>query len=132
MKSKWQLERASSSEIASPLSQDEPLVTIGMPTFNREWSLPRVLESMLNLDYDKRRIRICFVDNESTDATMKIIEEFRAEHGPEYESVVVVVARSMCLRTRSIFFSPRVSGVWMPITTTPLSERSLCQPVYHG
>jgi len=82
----------------------EPLVTIGMPTFNREWSLHRVLDSMLNLDYDKTRMRICFVDNESTDATMKIIEEFRAAHGPEYESVIVVVARSNISKARNIAF----------------------------
>jgi len=86
------------------LSQVEPLVTIGMPTFNREWSLHRVLDSMLNLDYDKTRMRICFVDNESTDATMKIIEEFRAAHGPEYESVIVVVARSNISKARNIAF----------------------------
>jgi len=104
MKSRGQLEHASLSEIASPLSEKEPLVTIGMPTFNREWSLPRVLESMINLDYDKTRMRICFVDNESTDATMKIIEEFRAEHGPEYESVVVVVAKSNISKARNVAF----------------------------
>jgi len=75
-----------------------------MPTFNREWSLHRVLDSMLNLDYDKTRMRICFVDNESTDATMKIIEEFRAAHGPEYESVIVVVARSNISKARNIAF----------------------------
>jgi GT2 family glycosyltransferase len=90
--------------VASALSQRDPLVTIGMPTFNREWSLSRVLDSMLNLDYDKSRMRICFVDNESTDSTMKIIEEFRAEHGPEYESMIVVVARSNISKARNITF----------------------------
>lgn len=75
-----------------------------MPTFNREWSLPRVLDSILNLDFDRKRMRICFVDNESTDSTMKIIEEFRAKHGPEYESVVVVVARSNISKARNIAF----------------------------
>jgi len=75
-----------------------------MPTFNREWSLPRVLDSMLALDYDKKRMRICFVDNESTDATMKIIDGFRAEHGQDYESVVVVVAKSNISKARNIAF----------------------------
>jgi len=99
-----QLEFASLPEIATALSQKDPLVTIGMPTFNREWSLPRVLESMLALDYDKKRMRICFVDNESTDATMKMIEEFRAGRGPEYESVAVVVASSNISKARNIAF----------------------------
>ncbi len=87
----------------------QPTVTIGMPTFNREWSLPRVLASLYEFDYDKKKIRICFVDNESTDATMKIIERFRAEHGKEYESVVVVVARSGISKARNIAFE-KASG----------------------
>jgi len=80
-----------------------------MPTFNREWSLPQVLASVCQLDYDKKRIRMCFVDNESTDATLKIIEEFRAEHGQDYESVVVVVAKSNISKARNIGFE-RAAG----------------------
>lgn len=86
------------------LDRGAPTVTIGMPTFNREWSLPQVLESMLKLDYDKKRIRVCFVDNESTDGTMRIIDEFRARHEKEYESVVVVVAKSNISKARNIAF----------------------------
>ena len=36
------------------------------------------------------------------------------------------------LRIVSIFFSSSVSGVWTPMTVTPFSAKSLCQPVYHG
>jgi hypothetical protein len=36
------------------------------------------------------------------------------------------------LRTVSIFFSSSVSGVCTPITVTPLSAKSLCQPLYQG
>ena len=86
------------------MERSTPTVTIGMPTFNREWSLPQVLASLYELDYDKKRVRICFVDNESTDSTMRLIEEFRAKHGNEYESVVVVVARSNISKARNIAF----------------------------
>ncbi len=75
-----------------------------MPTFNREWSLSRILESMRNLDYDKERLRICFVDSCSTDKTMEIIESFRRDHGAEYESVVVKVARTNISQARNIAF----------------------------
>ena len=93
------------SEPASALSPAKPpLVTIGMPTFNREWSLPKVLEAMLKLDYDKTRLRVCFVDNNSTDGTMKIIEDFKAAHQQEYESIVVVAARSNISKARNIAF----------------------------
>ncbi len=75
-----------------------------MPTFNREWSLPRVLESMHRLDYDRKRLRLCFVDNCSTDGTMKLIDSFRREHGDEYESVVVKQARTNISEARNIAF----------------------------
>lgn len=80
------------------------LVTIGMPTYNREWSLPRVLDCVLKLDYDKKRIRVCFVDNQSKDKTMEIVERFRADHGKEYESVVIVAATSNISKARNIAF----------------------------
>jgi glycosyltransferase involved in cell wall biosynthesis len=83
---------------------DAPLVTIGMPTYNREWSLPRVLESVMQLDYEKKRIRICFVDNDSTDGTMNIIEGFSRDHGSLYESVVIESQRSNIARARNIAF----------------------------
>jgi glycosyltransferase involved in cell wall biosynthesis len=85
-----------------------PLVTIGMPTFNREWSLPQILESMSNLEYDKKRLRICFVDGCSTDGTMKIIESFQKEHGQEYEGIVVRVERSNISKARNIAFREAV------------------------
>ncbi len=81
-----------------------PLVTIGMPTFNREWSLPKVLESVSRLDYDKKRLRIFFVDGCSTDKTMEIIEAFRRDHGSEYESVAVEAARTNISEARNMAF----------------------------
>ncbi len=81
-----------------------PLITIGMPTFNREWSLPRVLESLSGLEYDKKRLRICFVDSCSTDGTMRIIESFRKEHGEEYEEVIVRVERTNISQARNVAF----------------------------
>ncbi len=83
---------------------EPPLVTVGMPTFNREWSLPRVLEAILRFTYDKRRIRMCFVDNGSTDGTRKIIEDFQKNHGQEYESVVVKVLNSNIPEARNQVF----------------------------
>ncbi|HUI01158.1 MAG TPA: glycosyltransferase [Nitrososphaerales archaeon] len=87
---------------------EPPLVTIGMPTYNREWSLPKVLESMYRLDYDRKRLRICFVDSCSKDKTMQMIESFRAEHGDEYEGVVVKVAQTNISEARNIAFREAV------------------------
>lgn len=85
-------------------SKGTPLVTVGMPTFNRVWSLPRILESMRALDYDKKRLRICFVDSCSTDTTVDIIESFKRDYGKDYESVVLRVERSNISQARNIAF----------------------------
>jgi glycosyltransferase involved in cell wall biosynthesis len=81
-----------------------PLVTVGFPTFNREWSLPRVLDSLLAFEYDRRRLRICFVDNGSGDRTMAIIDDFVRTHGKEYEGVVVKSVRSNIPQARNLLF----------------------------
>lgn len=83
---------------------DLPLVTVGLPTYNREWSLPRVLESLLALDYEKKRLRVCFVDNRSEDRTMEIIESFRGAHQREYERILVVSMRSNIPKARNAVF----------------------------
>lgn len=92
-----------------------PLVTIGTPTYNSAWSLPKVLDSIVKLDYPKQRLRIVFVDNNSSDDSEKIIEKFVSSHMSEYESLVVrkcepsvSLARNICLEcsegTDYVFF----------------------------
>jgi len=81
-----------------------PLVTIGVPTFNRSRSLPKVLDSILQLEHPKKATRLCFIDNESTDDTLRIIEEFRAAHEEEYESVRVRLLKSNIPRARNEVF----------------------------
>src|SRR5713101_5512568 len=46
---------------------DKPLVSIGIPTYNRSLSLERAVESALGQDYDK--LEIVISDNASTDET---------------------------------------------------------------
>ncbi|MCL5068789.1 MAG: glycosyltransferase, partial [Thaumarchaeota archaeon] len=86
------------------MTESSPLVTIGMPTYNREWSINQVLQSMLQLDYPKSRLRICFVDNESTDATLSILRDFQSAHNEEYERIVIDIARSNISKARNLCF----------------------------
>jgi len=90
-----------SSEPAHEGGQDQ-LVTVGILTFNRAWSLPEVLESLIRFEYDQKLIRIIFVDNESTDGTRQIIDDFVRENGDRYESVKVIVTRSGISKARNI------------------------------
>ena len=81
-----------------------PTVTIGIPTYNREWSLRPVLDSILKFEYDRKLIRICFVDNNSTDATRDIIKEFQQTYKPQYEDITLDVARSNISKARNVCF----------------------------
>lgn len=78
-----------------------PLVTIGMPTYNREWSLNQVLDGILKLDYDKSRLRICFVDGGSKDQTLAILEGFVNLRREEYAGLEVVSLKSNIPKARN-------------------------------
>lgn len=53
-----------------------PLVSIGVPVFEEEEGLPAVLDSLLAQDYEPLQIVVC--DNASTDATVRIAEDYAA------------------------------------------------------
>jgi glycosyltransferase involved in cell wall biosynthesis len=91
-----------------PSEPANPPVTIGIPTFNRSRSLPKVLESILLLEYPKKATRLCFVDNQSTDDTLRILDEFRLAHMQEYESIRVLIMRSSIPRARNEIFRQAV------------------------
>ena len=86
-------------------SKADPLITIGILTRDRAWSLPRVLAALEAFDYDKKSLRLVFVDGLSTDGTQGIIDGFLSENGGGYGSVEVVEsatgipgARNECIR----------------------------------
>ncbi len=68
----------------------EPRVCIGIVTFNSAWCLLKVLDGILGLDYAKKRIRLVFVDNLSTDNSFAILESFREKHLSEFEEIRVI------------------------------------------
>jgi len=79
-----------------------PLVTVGIPTYNRAWSLPKVLEALESLEYPKEKMRLVFVDNYSTDETLEISHAFQKQHLKEYESIRVLVKESNIGQARSV------------------------------
>jgi glycosyltransferase involved in cell wall biosynthesis len=55
-----------------------PLVSIGIPTYNRANLLGRAIESVLAQDYPNLELLIC--DNASTDNTRQVCEAYVAQH----------------------------------------------------
>jgi len=59
------------------MSEAAPLVSIGIPTYNREHLIGRAIESALQQDYPN--IEVVISDNASTDATPEICRRFAQE-----------------------------------------------------
>lgn len=56
------------------MADNKPLVSIGMPTYNRDRWLPRSIESLSNQTYENIELIIC--DNASTDHTYETCQEY--------------------------------------------------------
>ncbi|MCI5163938.1 MAG: glycosyltransferase, partial [Candidatus Electrothrix sp. AX5] len=70
------------SLVADPVSaslseefEEFPFVDISAVTFNSEKWIPDFIESLLALDYPKSSLKICFVDNGSSDATVDCLRQ---------------------------------------------------------
>jgi glycosyltransferase involved in cell wall biosynthesis len=65
-----------------------------------------VLESIFNIDYPKKLLRLVFVDSFSTDGTWETLQQFKEKYEGEYESIILVQtprrgvgrARNICLK----------------------------------
>ncbi|MEM2530341.1 MAG: glycosyltransferase family A protein [Candidatus Bathyarchaeia archaeon] len=68
-------------------------IAIGMPVYNRAKTLPRVLDSILELDYDRRKLRLIFVDNRSSDGSFELLEEFGSRWRGGFEAILIVRER---------------------------------------
>jgi glycosyltransferase involved in cell wall biosynthesis len=79
-----------------------PIITIGMPTYNSSRSLQLTVDAIEKLDYPKDRIRIVFVDNESKDETLRILEDFQKRFKSYYESVRLISEMSNIPKARNI------------------------------
>jgi len=55
-------------------------------TYNRDKHIKRALDSLIAQDFDKQNFEIIVVDNNSTDTTPQIIQDFKAAH-PDYNIV---------------------------------------------
>ena len=53
-----------------------PAVTITVPCWNEEQTIERTVNSLLNLNYPKDKLKIFLIDDGSTDNTLRIINKF--------------------------------------------------------
>jgi len=53
-------------------------------------TLPHVLHGIKSLQYDKKKIKLVFVDDGSTDGSLKTLEEFRDQNICEYADIQII------------------------------------------
>ena len=68
-------------------------VSIIIPTYNSEKTLPKTLNSIINLDYDKKLIKLIFVDSGSNDSTLNIINDFIQSYSHLFNSIEAVLLK---------------------------------------
>ncbi len=57
-------------------SADDPSISIIVPVKNMAGTIRDLLDSLMNLDYDREKLEIIVVDGNSTDGTREIVEEY--------------------------------------------------------
>lgn len=64
-------------------------VLLSCPVSNRAWVIPYYLDSIHNLDYDKKLIDIYWIINNSTDQSFSLLKQFKKQHQNEYNSITI-------------------------------------------
>lgn len=65
-------------------------ITIIIPTYNSERTLPKVLDSLVSINYDKSYIKVVIVDGKSKDETLEIAEDFKQRKLQLFHSIEVI------------------------------------------
>jgi glycosyltransferase involved in cell wall biosynthesis len=65
-------------------------ITIIIPVYNSERTLPLVLDSILRLEYPHKYVRVVIVDDCSTDASPQIAMDFKQKYEERFHSIEVI------------------------------------------
>ncbi|RLI00484.1 hypothetical protein DRO30_05640 [Candidatus Bathyarchaeota archaeon] len=80
----------------------KPTVSICMPTLNCGLTVKLVLDTIKNLDYDKSKLEVIFVDGGSTDETLDILEKFREENLGKYWDIKIIKRKTNISEARNL------------------------------
>lgn len=64
-------------------------ILLACPVQNRDWVLPHYLNTVLDLEYDKKLIDIYWVVNNSTDDSLILLQTFKKLYGDLYNSITI-------------------------------------------
>lgn len=84
------------------LTLHQPLITVGILTYNRDRTIPKCLAALEACSYPKSQMRIVFVDNFSEDTTPEILREFAQKHRAHYEKISILSQRTNIPQGRNL------------------------------
>jgi glycosyltransferase involved in cell wall biosynthesis len=70
------------------------VMTIGMPIKNRIFCIDKVLASISSQTYPKNKIKMVFIDDQSTDGTYERLLQWKEQHKEEYLDIQILRAES--------------------------------------
>ena len=94
-----------------------PVITIASLVRNRDWILSDFLKHLYNIKYDKKKIILHFVINNSTDQSEVLIREFKKKYDKEYLRIKIDV-----LNKGGLEEDTRVGNTRFRVIYTRLSE----------
>ena len=65
------------------------LISVCMVAYNEEHTLHEILSDITAQTYPHSSTELIFIDNNSTDGTLRLLEQFREEHIGEYNGIIV-------------------------------------------
>ncbi|MEM2614631.1 MAG: glycosyltransferase [Nitrososphaerota archaeon] len=103
--------------------ENAPLITIGIPIKNRFQYIRSLFEAIDDLDYPKKKIKLIFVDDFSTDGTYEALVKWKNEVEEKYYKVVLIRERTNIPQARNIYLNTRLTSCMLLE-----NDKSLHQP----
>lgn len=105
-----------------------PNLTLGCPCRDREKYLPNYLNCIKNQDYPLNKITLLFVENDSTDSTLSILNQFKKENSHLFHRIKILIYnqntpkdnRTDIIREQFTYHSlSKIRNYWLAQIKTP-------------
>ena len=106
--------------------REQSVVLIGCPIRNRNWIAERYLRGIYDLNYEKSKIILYFLVNDSTDSTEKILKSFQAKYKSEYKDIIIEKIRTKAPEYRRLItkLPTHASKYWESVYTNIANLRN--------
>jgi len=91
---------ATGESLGMSSADEKPLITVGIVTLNREWSIGCALRSLLEQTYPHHRVYVVIVDGGSTDRTVEVTSSVLAES--DFCGYKVIVKKTTIPEARNV------------------------------